>query len=110
MRISDWISDVCSSVLQYDTPENILAAPANDFVADFVGAGSTLKQLSLTRVRSLELGKPTKEHDDDDTGPVLARAGEAGDRKSVGEGKSVSVSIGIGGRRRLKKKRNITCR
>ena len=24
---------------QYDTPENILAAPANEFVEDFVGAG-----------------------------------------------------------------------
>src|SRR5699024_7351429 len=37
-------------IAQYDTPENILAAPANDFVADFIGAGSRLKQLSLLRV------------------------------------------------------------
>src|SRR3546814_16022178 len=67
-----------AKIAQYDTPENILAAPANDFVADFVGAGSTLKQLSLTRVRSLELGKPTIDHVGDHTGTVLARAGEAG--------------------------------
>src|SRR5699024_2003803 len=37
-------------IAQYDTPENILAAPAIDFVADFIGAGSRLKQLSLLRV------------------------------------------------------------
>ncbi|NYG57196.1 osmoprotectant transport system ATP-binding protein [Nocardioides daedukensis] len=72
-----------AKIAQYDTPENILAAPANDFVADFVGAGSTLKQLSLTRVRSLELGKPTMAHVGDDTGPVLARAEEAGDAAIV---------------------------
>jgi osmoprotectant transport system ATP-binding protein len=36
-----------AQVGQYDTPEAVLASPANDFVADFVGAGSSLKQLSL---------------------------------------------------------------
>jgi osmoprotectant transport system ATP-binding protein len=35
---------------QYATPEEILTAPANDFVADFVGTGATLKRLKLTRV------------------------------------------------------------
>jgi len=35
---------------QYDTPENILAAPANEFVEDFVGSGSALKSLQLTRL------------------------------------------------------------
>src|SRR5699024_7753439 len=45
-------------IAQYDTPENILAAPANDFVADFIGAGSRLKQLSLLRVSDLELSQP----------------------------------------------------
>jgi len=50
---------------QYDTPDAILAAPASDFVAHFVGADRGLKRLSLGRVRDLELGKP-----------VTARAGE----------------------------------
>lgn len=40
---------------QYDTPENILAAPANEFVEDFVGAGSALKSLSLTRIDEVEV-------------------------------------------------------
>ena len=44
-----------AQIAQYDTPEVILAAPANEFVEDFVGSGSTLKQLSLARVGDLEL-------------------------------------------------------
>ncbi|MDT0201682.1 ATP-binding cassette domain-containing protein [Nocardioides sp. AE5] len=70
-------------IAQYDTPENILAAPANDFVADFVGAGSTLKQLSLTRVRSLDLNQPTTARVGEEMGPVLARAEAAGDDEVV---------------------------
>lgn len=70
-------------IAQYDTPENILAAPANDFVADFVGAGSSLKQLSLTRVRSMDLNLPTTARVGDDMAPVLARAEAAGDDSVV---------------------------
>ncbi|MEV6603404.1 ATP-binding cassette domain-containing protein [Kutzneria sp. NPDC051319] len=44
-----------SSILQFDTPEAILAAPANDTVAGFVGAGASLKQLTLLRVRDIEM-------------------------------------------------------
>ncbi|MBA3778241.1 MAG: betaine/proline/choline family ABC transporter ATP-binding protein [Chloroflexi bacterium] len=44
-----------SKIAQYDTPERILAAPADDFVADFIGAGASLKRLGLTRVRDIEL-------------------------------------------------------
>jgi osmoprotectant transport system ATP-binding protein len=43
---------------QYDTPNAILAAPATDFVAHFVGADRGLKRLSLARVRDLELEQP----------------------------------------------------
>ncbi len=42
-------------VAQYDTPKHILSAPADDFVADFVGAGASLKRLNLSHVRDLEL-------------------------------------------------------
>ncbi|HKN51193.1 MAG TPA: ATP-binding cassette domain-containing protein [Amycolatopsis sp.] len=45
----------CSKILQYDTPEAILANPADDTVAGFVGAGASLKQLTLLRVRDVEL-------------------------------------------------------
>jgi len=44
-----------STILQYDTPDAILANPANDTVAGFVGAGASLKQLTLMRVRDVQL-------------------------------------------------------
>jgi osmoprotectant transport system ATP-binding protein len=40
---------------QYDTPETILAAPADDFVARFVGADRGLKRLALRRLDEVEL-------------------------------------------------------
>ncbi|OZM83899.1 ABC transporter ATP-binding protein [Pseudonocardia sp. MH-G8] len=46
-----------SHVAQYDTPERILVDPADDFVADFIGRGASLKRLSLSRVRDIELGQ-----------------------------------------------------
>ena len=44
-----------SRIAQYDTPEKILTAPANDFVADFIGSGAALKRLNLSRVEDIEL-------------------------------------------------------
>ncbi|UUU22498.1 ABC transporter ATP-binding protein [Streptomyces sp. DSM 40750] len=44
-----------SHIAQFDTPEAILAGPADDFVSGFVGAGAALKRLDLTRVRDVEL-------------------------------------------------------
>ena len=35
---------------QFDSPDNILAHPANDFIADFVGSDRTLKRLRLVKV------------------------------------------------------------
>ena len=35
---------------QYDTPARLLAAPASDFVAEFVGADRALKRLGVTRI------------------------------------------------------------
>ena len=40
---------------QYDTPDELLAHPADEFVARFVGADRGLKRLSLTRLGELEL-------------------------------------------------------
>ncbi len=40
---------------QYDTPDRILAEPANDFVARFVGQDRGLKRLSLATLNDLEL-------------------------------------------------------
>jgi osmoprotectant transport system ATP-binding protein len=46
-----------SAVAQYDTPEAVLAAPADDFVREFIGSGATLKRLGLVRVRDVGLGR-----------------------------------------------------
>jgi osmoprotectant transport system ATP-binding protein len=40
---------------QYATPAEILMAPADEFVEDFVGADRALKRLSLMRVRDIDL-------------------------------------------------------
>jgi osmoprotectant transport system ATP-binding protein len=40
---------------QYDTPEGILAAPADEFVAQFVGADRGLKRLALRRLEEVDL-------------------------------------------------------
>ena len=55
-----------SHVAQYDTPERILVDPADDFVADFIGRGASLKRLSLSRVRDIELGEWPTAHEDTD--------------------------------------------
>ncbi|MFI7679167.1 ABC transporter ATP-binding protein [Actinophytocola sp. NPDC049390] len=44
-----------SVIAQYDTPDAILAAPADDYVASFIGAGGQLKKLALLRLRDVEL-------------------------------------------------------
>jgi osmoprotectant transport system ATP-binding protein len=44
---------------QFAPPAEILAAPASEFVARFVGADRGLKRLSLSRVGELELRRPT---------------------------------------------------
>lgn len=36
---------------QFDSPDNILAHPANSFIADFVGSDRTLKRLRLIKVK-----------------------------------------------------------
>src|SRR5690242_20437012 len=56
-------------VAQYATPAELLMAPADEFVEDFVGADRALKRLSLMRVADIDLweaplayvGQPTAE-------------------------------------------------
>ena len=44
-----------SRLAQYDTPEEILARPANDFVTDFIGPGASVRSLGLTNLADIEL-------------------------------------------------------
>ncbi|MBW3579125.1 MAG: ATP-binding cassette domain-containing protein, partial [Actinobacteria bacterium] len=42
-------------IAQYDTPENILSDPANEFVEEFLGSGIVLKRLNLACVGDVQL-------------------------------------------------------
>jgi osmoprotectant transport system ATP-binding protein len=66
-------------VAQYDTPERILAEPAEEYVSDFVGAGAALKQLTLTRVADVPLEPVTTARVGADTASVIAAARAVGD-------------------------------
>ena len=62
---------------QYDTPEEILANPADEFVADFVGADRGLKRLAVTGIDTADLERPPVVHVDDrmpDVRAALERA------------------------------------
>lgn len=71
-----------SEIVQYDTPEQILANPANDFVRGFVGHGAALKQLTLTRVRDVELHEAAVTHVGGDPAEAV-RAAQAIEREHV---------------------------
>jgi osmoprotectant transport system ATP-binding protein len=65
-----------SQIAQYDTPEAILANPADDFVEGFIGEGAALKRLHFERVDSLELDEADAEptHDTVDVSSTLHAA------------------------------------
>jgi osmoprotectant transport system ATP-binding protein len=59
---------------QFGPPAEILASPASDFVARFVGADRGLKRLSLTRVGDLVLRPPVTAAPGDDAAEARRRA------------------------------------
>ncbi|MBD8727904.1 ATP-binding cassette domain-containing protein [Frigoribacterium sp. NBH87] len=69
VKLGDWIVIFSEGahIVQYDTPERILAEPANEFVENFIGSGAGLKQLTLARVGDVDLAEA-----------VVARPGEPG--------------------------------
>jgi len=58
---------------QLDTPDAILAAPASDFVARFVGVDRGLKRLSLSRVRDLAPSETASARVGDEAAAARAR-------------------------------------
>jgi osmoprotectant transport system ATP-binding protein len=58
---------------QYDTPVEILANPATEFVERFVGADRGLKRLSLARVRELDTIDPVIVHAGEDRAEIRRR-------------------------------------
>ncbi|WP_324192396.1 ABC transporter ATP-binding protein [Nocardia transvalensis] len=65
-----------SRVLQYDVPAAILAEPADETVAGFVGADAGLKQLTLVRVQDVELGQCPTAAETDEVEPLRTTLAE----------------------------------
>ena len=72
-----------ASIGQYDTPEAVLGAPASDYVADFIGSGSRLKQLALLRVSDLPLSQPVTCKVGEPVDEVTQRVTDAGERSVI---------------------------
>ncbi|OMH34085.1 ABC transporter ATP-binding protein [Tersicoccus sp. Bi-70] len=80
VKLGDWIAIFTegAQLVQYDTPERILAEPANAFVENFIGSGAGLKQLTLTRVADVPLAEAEQARPGDDAAAVLGRMKESG--------------------------------
>jgi osmoprotectant transport system ATP-binding protein len=70
-------------LVQYTTPAELLAAPADEFVADFVGSDRALKGLSLTTVEHIDLATAPVVRGGESTSAARARI-EAGDLEPLG--------------------------
>src|SRR3546814_4246179 len=92
MRISDWSSDVCSSDLPFRDTRSVRRIQEHGASQGLpAGFGIAADALVLPcRPRFRDVAGRTREEPG-------CRNGRDGDRKSVVEGKSVSVSVDLGG-------------
>ena len=72
---------------QYAPPDELLAEPANDFVADFLGAERGLKRLALIPVSAVKA----------EPGPVVSPDDDG--RRAADGGRGLRQRLGGGGRR-----------
>jgi osmoprotectant transport system ATP-binding protein len=75
VRLGDRVAvfEVGGRLAQYDTPARVLGAPADEFVAEFVGADRGLRRLAVTPIETTDLEHPPIVQADD----TLAEAGRA---------------------------------
>src|SRR3546814_12075325 len=103
MHISDWSSDVCSSDL------------IGTAVGGMHGAGlprHRSRPLSAAATTAVTSDTPARAHRGIESAGFLPMASpmtKKPDRKSVVEGRSVSVRVDLGGRRTIKKKNTQSC-
>jgi len=85
VKLGDWIAifNEGAQLVQYDTPDRILADPANDFVDNFIGAGTGLKELTLTRVEEVGMADAVIAKPGDLSSDVLSRLTAAGHGHAV---------------------------
>src|SRR3546814_17608725 len=96
MRISDWSSDVCSSDLPPRQSALRPEARTRRMVSDTIRRGGGACRTTHMEWAAPDVAAPRPSP----PSPTSA------DRKSAGEGQSVSVSVHLGGRRILEKKNN----
>jgi osmoprotectant transport system ATP-binding protein len=65
-------------LIQYDTPDTILAQPVDSFVAEFVGGDRTLKRLRLIKVGDAMMTNPPSVVGEDTLDTAFARMREHG--------------------------------
>ncbi|MQQ07767.1 betaine/proline/choline family ABC transporter ATP-binding protein [Epibacterium sp. SM1979] len=68
---------------QYSSPDDLLARPANDFIASFLGSDRTLKRLSLLSVSDVMLGDQIRVTAQDDVSRARDMMREAGHKNIV---------------------------
>jgi osmoprotectant transport system ATP-binding protein len=85
VRIGDRIAVMSEGgrVEQFATPADLLGRPANDFVADFVGADRGLKRLAVTGIDTADLERPPVVHVDDGLADARAAMEHSGARWAV---------------------------
>ncbi len=85
VRIGDRIAVMSQGghVEQFATPAELLGRPANDFVADFVGADRGLKRLAVTGIDPRDLERPPVVHVADGLADARAAQERAGARWAV---------------------------
>jgi len=85
VKLGDWIAifNEGAQLVQYDTPDRILAEPADDFVENFIGSGTGLKELTLTRVEEVLMADAIVAKPGDLASDVLSRLTTAGHGHAV---------------------------
>ncbi|KAA1418085.1 betaine/proline/choline family ABC transporter ATP-binding protein [Mumia zhuanghuii] len=85
VRLGDRVAVLASGgdLRQYDSPAAVLGSPADEFVAEFVGADRGLRRLAVTPI---EVG-------DLEEAPVVRRGASAGDVRQVAAGSDVPWAI-----------------
>src|SRR3546814_12758512 len=103
MRISDWSSDVCSSDLDGKRCRAATRRAGLSRLAALAIENRRGRERCTRSVRAVRALRGDAVHAVDQVWKVLDLAELREDRKSVGEGKVVSVSVDLGGRRIIKK-------
>jgi osmoprotectant transport system ATP-binding protein len=76
---------------QYDTPERILTAPADEFVAEFVGADRALKRLGLATLADVQLAAANGAPPDGERLPLGTTVRDALSQLLAGGGRPLTV-------------------